>query len=110
MALVSGFLKQKCQWTHTTGHDEFGQPTGETVTIKCRWELASGFIRGLMGDGTGQSGAVMYQNKVMVDLSIVAGDTLSYTDANGQTAGGRVISVTSIINTAGKEEGRICYV
>ena len=113
MALVSGFLRQKCIWkkrpTDETEYDAFGQTIEpETREIRCRWELKSGFVRGIMGDGTGK---VSVQNKIMVDKPVSEGDELYYIDnAAGRMVGGVVRSVESIVDVAGREQGRTCYV
>ena len=108
MALVTGYLRQKCQWTPRTAEfDAFGQPvTQEPQTIRCRWSLKSGWARGVMGDG---SSASSYTSTVMVDANVREGDTLTI-DLNGYTAGGVVKAVETIVNLAGKEQGRTCYV
>ena len=116
MALGSGFLKQKCQWTRrpsapgtgASGYDAFGQPTpSAAVTIRCRWEMESGFVGGLMGAGAGKT----YNNRVMLDSPVSEGDTLLFTDPKtDRQIGGEVQSVTSIVDVVGREQGRICYV
>lgn len=63
-----------------------------------------------MGDGSGQR-AMDVQHKVMVESPVCEGDTLTYTDAaGGEEIGGVVRSIESIVDMAGKEQGRICYV
>lgn len=115
MALITGYLRQKCRWTMRTtesGWDAYGQTVApQSVEIKCRWEIKAGFVRGLMGDGSGQSSAMAVQHKVMVESPVCEGDTLTYTDAaGGKEIGGTVRSIESIVDMAGKEQGRICYV
>lgn len=108
MALVTGFLRQKCQWIRRPfGEDEvdaYGQPlTAEPVTINCRWVLKAGWAQGLAGQEP------VYSSEVLVDRPVREGDTLTYSD-NGRTVGGVVKSVSAFVNAAGKEEGRKCYV
>lgn len=116
MALVSGFLKQKCLWRKrpddTVGYDAFGQPiVSEAVEIKCRWEIKSGFVRGIMGDGSGKGEAMAVQHKVLVDSPVSEGDELIYIDTeSNRVLGGTVRSVENIVDTAGREQGRTCYV
>ena len=115
MALVSGFLRQKCSWKKrpqaSDGFDDFGQPIGASaVEIKCRWELRSGFIRGVMGDGSGQGEAMAVSHKVLVAEGVSDGDELYFADTTGKTVGGIVRSVETIVDVAGREQGRICYV
>lgn len=115
MALITGYLRQKCKWTRRTtgnGFDAYGRPVApQTEEIKCRWEIKSGFVRGFMGDGSGQGSAMAVQHKVMVESPVCEGDTLTYTDAaGGKEVGGVVRSIESIVDMAGKEQGRICYV
>ena len=45
----------------------------------------------------------------MVDANVREGDTLTI-DLNGYTAGGVVKAVETIVDLAGKEQGRTCYV
>ena len=108
MALVTGYLRQTCQWTpRTTEHDAFGQPIApETLTIRCRWVQKSGWARGVMGDG---SSASSYTSTVMVDSQVNEGDTLTIING-GQTIGGVVKAVETIVDLACKEQGRTCYV
>lgn len=109
MAIVSGFLRQKCDWTpRGTEYDAYGNPIAtETVTIKCRWEFKSGWVRGVMGMvDTSQS----YKNKVFVDQPVSSGDTLAYTDTSGDAVSGPVLAVETVVGMGGKEEARICYV
>lgn len=110
MALVSGFLRQKCTWTpRTTEFDAFGQPLTPTPQeIKCRWVCKAGWGRGAMGDAVSASG-LSYRNEVMLDHKVCEGDTLTYDD-NGKTVGGVVIAIQCIVDPAGKEQGRVCYV
>lgn len=115
MALITGYLRQKCKWTRRVtdnGFDAYGRPVApQAAEIKCRWEIKSGFVRGLMGDGSGQGSAMAVQHKVMVESPVCEGDTLTYTDAaGGKEVGGVVRSIESIVDMAGKEQGRICYV
>ncbi|MEG1501958.1 MAG: hypothetical protein RR203_02460 [Synergistaceae bacterium] len=113
MALVSGFLKQKCIWTKRSNEfDAFGQPVSvPPVEIKCRWEIKSGFVRGIMGDGTSRSEALSVQHKVTVDKAVSEGDTLMYQDTEtGVELGGRVRSVENVVDAGGREQGRTCYV
>lgn len=108
MALVTGYLRQTCQWTPRAAEfDAFGQPAAPTAqTIRCRWVQKSGWARGLMGDS---SSAASYTSTVMVDAAVCEGDTLTMT-SNGQTVGGVVKAVETIVDLTGKEQGRNCYV
>ncbi len=108
MALVTGYLRQTCTWTpHAAEFDAFGQPAAPaSQTIRCRWVQKSGWARGLMGDS---SSAASYTSTVMVDANVREGDTLVIT-SNGQTVGGVVKAVETIVDLAGKEQGRTCYV
>ncbi|MCR5336504.1 MAG: hypothetical protein K6E42_08130 [Synergistes sp.] len=108
MALVTGFLKQTCQWKQRTAeYDAFGQPVSPAVqTIRCRWVQKSGWARGIMGDS---SAASSYTSTVTVDANVHEGDTLTITH-NGQTVGGVVKAVETIVDLAGREQGRTCYV
>lgn len=116
MALVSGYLKQKCLWskrpTEADGFDKFGQPVAPKPSeIRCRWEVKSGFVRGIMGDGTGKGEAMAVQHKVLVDSPVSEGDELIYIDkASNKVLGGIVRSVESIVDIGGREQGRTCYV
>lgn len=109
MALVSGFLRQTCHWTpRGEEYDAYGNPiAAETVTINCRWEFKSGWVRGVMGMAENSKS---YQNKVFVDQPVNAGDTLEYTDANGKMVSGPVLAVETAVSMSGAEEARICYV
>lgn len=100
MALVTGFLKQRCGWVSRSreGADAFGVPSSEPVTIKCRWEYKHSWAAALMGD------APSYSSKVLVDSPVIEGDLLIY---DGRSL--RVTSVETIVDAAGKEQGRICY-
>lgn len=86
----------------------YGEPTTSTaLRIKCRWVTNSGWKQGMLGAGTGD----IYDHIVTVDIGAAAGDSLFYTDPiTGKLLGGTVGKVTTIVNAAGKEEGRICYV
>ena len=99
MALVTGYLRQTCTWTPRTAEfDAFGQPAAPaSQTIRCRWVQKSGWARGLMGDG---SAASSYKSTVMVDAQVNEGDTLTI----------EVKAVETIVDLAGKEQGRTCYV
>ncbi|MEG1798643.1 MAG: hypothetical protein RR214_00510 [Synergistaceae bacterium] len=116
MALVSGYLKQKCLWNKRPDaegeYDNFGQPiVPAPAEIKCRWEVKSGFVRGIMGDGTGKGEAMAVQHKVLVDSPVSEGDELIYIDkASNKVLGGIVRSVESIVDIGGREQGRTCYV
>lgn len=116
MALVSGFLKQKCLWTQrpapdSSEFDAYGNPVAsELVTIKCRWEFKSGWVRGVTGMSEGSGSYVSYRNKVFVDQAVNPGDELSYTDTNGKTTSGTVLAVETAVGAGGREEARICYV
>ena len=109
MALISGFLKQRCEWTARATADDpvdaYGKPVAKLpAVIKCRWVLNAGW------QFAGQMGASpAYSCEVMVVAPVREGDTLAYKD-NGRPVGGVVKSVKTIIDTAGKEQGRICYV
>ncbi len=105
MALVSGFLRQKCLWTRRAAEfDAFGQPIApEVKTIKCRWVDRSGWARGSMGDSSLTSS---YTAVVMVDTPVRSGDTLTL----GDKSGGIVKAVETVVDLAGKEQGRVCYV
>ena len=108
MALVTGYLRQTCIWTPRTAEfDAFGQPAAPaSQTIRCRWVQKSGWARGLMGDG---SAASSYKSTVMVDAQVNEGDTLTI-EIGSQTVGGVVKAVETIVDLAGKEQGRTCYV
>ena len=99
--LVSGFLKQSCIWIsrNVSDSDPFGKNTGNPQEIRCRWVLKSGWASGLVGDAT-----TRYSSEIMVDKPVKEGDTLRYDGVNY-----RVVSVKTIIDTAGKEQGRVCY-
>lgn len=102
MALLSGFLNQKCLWKKTGALDAFGQPSeSEPVEIKCRWERKSGFVSGTMGFTH-----IPAHHKVMVDVAVSEGDSLFF----DELASGVVISLETIVDVTGKEQGRICYV
>lgn len=109
MALVSGFLRQKCDWTpRGTEYDAYGQPiAADTVAIKCRWEFKSGWVRGVMGM---VDASQSYQNKVFVDRPVSSGDTLAFTGSDGNTVSGQVLAVETVVGIDGHEEARICYV
>lgn len=111
MALVSGFLRQKCTWTpRTTEFDPFGQPVAPTPQeIKCRWVCKAGWARGSMGESSSASGLLSYRNEVMTDRKVREGDSLTYEDG-GRSIGGVVQAVQCIVDIAGKEQGRVCYV
>ena len=108
MALVTGYLRQTCTWTPRTAEfDAFGQPAATaSQMIRCRWVQKSGWARGLMGDG---SAASSYKSTVMVDTQVNEGDTLTIV-IGSQTVGGVVKAVETIVDLAGKEQGRTCYV
>ena len=111
MALVSGFLKQRCLWTpRPTGEadvDAYGQPIAPApVEIRCRWVTKRGWGTGVMGDGPTSTSNL---SEVLVDKPVNPGDTLSYTDKD-RTVSGTVKFVTHIMGVNGKEEGRTCYV
>ena len=102
MALLSGFLKQKCLWKKTGALDAFGQPTeSKPVEIKCRWERKTGFVSGAMGFTH-----VPAHHKVMVDAAVSEGDHLFLDDQSS----GIIVSLETIVDANGKEQGRICYV
>lgn len=109
--IATGFLRQKCLWQkRDTGREAnaYGEtPYADAVTIRCRWELKTGWLHGSMGDGT----AKPYRHKILVDALVCAGDVLTLIDpVDGRAAFGKVVEVSSIVNAAGKEEGRVCYV
>lgn len=112
MALVSGFLRQTCRWTpRGEEYDAYGNPVAvETVTIDCRWEFKSGWVRGVMGMIESSQGYQSYRHKVFVDQSVCAGDTLEYIDSRGNTTSGSVLAVETVVGMSGAEEARICYV
>lgn len=107
MALISGFLRQKCLWTprlEVSQADAFGNAEGTPVTVKCRWEYKSGWLRGAMGMRSASS-QTSYKHKVFVDSAVMEGDKLAYGSVNGV-----VVAVETIVGIDGREEGRICYV
>lgn len=110
MALVTGYLRQTCTWTPRTAEfDAFGQPAAPaSQTIRCRWTKRSGWARGQMGDSS-TAAQSSYQSIVMVDAQVNEGDTLTI-EIGSQTVGGVVKAVETIVDLAGKEQGRTCYV
>lgn len=112
VALISGFLRQTCKWTpRGSEFDDYGNPIAQpAVTIKCRWEYKSGWVRGVMGMTETSQGYQSYRHKVYVDQAVSAGDTLEYTDPNGKVVSGPVLAVESTVGMGGREEARVCYV
>lgn len=109
--IATGFLRQKCWWQRRAIELEanaFGEkPYADAVEIRCRWELKNGWLHGSMGDGT----AKPYRHKILVDALVCAGDILALIDpVDGHEASGKVVEISSIVNAAGDEEGRVCYV
>lgn len=109
MALVSGFLRQKCRWIKrpqvSDEFDNFGQPiTPEPVEIKCRWEYQGSlaWIGGKMGDGSGKT---QFVAKALVVDKVEPGDVLEY---EGKSYS--VIARSTIVDASGREQGRTCYV
>lgn len=113
MALLGGFLRQRCQWTPRgkapEDFDVYGQSALPATEIKCRWEYKAGWAHGLMGDDC-NSNLLSYKNKVYVEAAVDAGDELSLVDKNRKITSGKVIAVETLLAPSGKEEGRICYV
>lgn len=105
MALVSGFLRQRCRWRARGEPDQWGNPVeAPPVEIPCRWVEKAGWARGAMGPEIWAAGSLSYRNEILVDRQVRAGDTLEH-DGERFT----VLAVETIVDIAGREQGRRCY-
>lgn len=104
MALVSGFLRQRCRWCARGEPDQWGNPLeAPPVEIPCRWVEKAGWARGAMGP-TDTSPLLSYRKEILVDRQVRAGDTLEH---EGERF--TVLAVETIVDIAGQEQGRRCY-
>ena len=104
MGIVSGFLKQKCNWRQRAGEDETGQPVyGDPVEIPCRWVKKATFVP--VTNGSREDAKISAQNEVMMSSLACVGDTLEYDE--GEIL--EVKGIKNIVGLSGVEEGRFCY-
>ena len=73
------------------------------VEIPCRWVEKAGWGRGAMGP-TDTLPLLHYRKEILVDRQVRAGDTL---ERDGERF--TVIAVETIVDIAGREQGRRCY-
>lgn len=91
--------------TDETEYNAFGQTIEpKTREIKCRWEYQGSlaWVGGKMGEGSGKT---QFIAKVLIVDKVEPGDTLEY-DGKSYT----VLARSTLIDIAGREQGRTCYV